>query len=359
MKYPYKSILSALNKLFVQYGVENNIANEVALHLINSDLFGHPSHGIARAPMYIDKIIKGELNPNGKIRIENQTESTATIDGHWNFGQIIARKAIEIAIDKACSQNISCVTIKNSNHIGRLGEYTSTAASKGMIGIGTANLHGTSHVVAPFGGIDRKLPTNPISIATPGSAENKLFLMDMASSIIAEGKLKISHNNQEEVGDNLIIDSEGNPTNNTQDFYNDPKGSILSLGGISGHKGFALSLAIDVISGALSSAGCSHKTKSQHGNACCFIVININAFTTLQSFRANINSLEKHVRSTRLSKGFQKIQFPGEPEADNYKNNKKYGIEIDPITIKELCKLADKVSLNFIESIENHRLGEK
>ena len=297
--------------------------------------------------MYIDKIEKSEINIKAKSKIYNQTDTTAQVDGDWGFGQVAADDAIKLCIKKALRHNISCVTLKKANHIGRLSDFTSQAAERNLIGIGFANLHGTSHVVSPFGGKDRKLPTNPIAISTPGTSKNFFFEMDMSTSIISEGKLKISYLLKEKINKNLIIDYLGNSTSDPSKFYKDPKGSILPLGGIAGYKGFALSLAIDILAGALSEAGCTGPQKAQHGNAVTFIVIKIGAFTSIKEFRKRTSNLISHVKSTRLQKGFKKILIPGDFERINKSKNLKKGVEINSSTLNEIRKLLKKKDIKI------------
>lgn len=337
-----KKLFKAINLLLNKYGLPPQKAKKISNYLVEADLCGQNSHGVVRIPLYIGKVEKKEINIKAKSKIYNQTNTTAQIDGGWGFGQLAADDAIKLCIKKALKYNISCVTLKKANHIGRLSDFTLQAAKRNLIGIGFANLHGTSHVVSPFGGKDRKLPTNPIAITTPGTSKKNFFDMDMSTSIISEGKLKISYLLKEKINKNFIIDYLGRSTNDPSKFYEDPKGSILPLGGISGHKGFALSLAIDILAGALSEAGCTGPQKAQHGNAVTFIAIKIGAFTSIKEFRKRTLNLIYHVKNTRLQKGFKKILIPGDFERINKSKNLKKGIEINSSTLNEIRALLRK-----------------
>ena len=341
-----------LIELFRNYGAFEQEAQEVSSHLVMSNLLGHDSHGVLRAPWYIEKIQKGEIVPGASIAVELETPSSAVVNGHWGFGQPIARFAMELAMKKALTQVVACVTVRNCNHIGRLGAYTSLAVAQGMVGMGMANLHGTSHVVAPFGGIDRRLPTNPISIAFPRDGQGE-FLLDMSTSMVAEGTLKMKLQQKESLPEGWIIDSEGNSALDPKQFYHDPRGAILPLGGISAHKGFALSLAIDALSGALSGAQCSNAQATRHGNACWFLALRIEAFTPLTQFRKKVDSLCRHVKSSRLAKGISEILVPGEPEQRHAEKSRQEGIYVDDLTWGQLCQKADLVELDFRNKIES------
>lgn len=329
----------------MEYGATEDEGREISSHLVTSNLMGHDSHGVIRAPWYIDKIKKGEIIPGSSIEIENETASSAIINGNWGFGQPIARYAMELAIKKARANVLSCITARNCNHVGRLGAYTSLASDSGMVGIAMANLHGTSHVVTPHGGKEARLPTNPISIAFP-SGGNIGFLLDMCTSAVAEGKLKVKLNRGEKLPKEWAIDAEGNPASDPSQFYDSPRGAILPLGGVSAHKGFALSMAIDALSGALSGAQCSNPQAKRHGNACLFIALRIEAFTPLDTFTEKVGSLINHVKSAKLADGVDEILIPGEPEDYNTKRNMEEGISIDSNTWGQLTSQAVQVGIN-------------
>lgn len=332
----------ALAKIFARFGATASEADEVAEHLVESNLQGHDSHGLVRASWYIEKVEQKEIVCGAPITIEKESPSTAIIDGHWGFGQPVSRRAMEIAITKAQDSTVACVTVRNANHIGRLGAYTSLASARGMVGIAMANLHGTSHCVAPFGGIDRRLPTNPISIAFPkGSTPD--FLLDMTSSIVAEGKLKVKLNRGEALPDGWAIDHQGRPASDPHQFYDEPKGAILPLGGAVGYKGFGLSLAIDALSGALSGAQCSNPKAKRHGNACLFQAIRIDGFLPLAEFEERVGELVSHVRASRPASENNGVQIPGEPEHDRRRVGLAEGILLEEETWKQLIAKARAV----------------
>lgn len=314
---------------------------------VESNLAGHDSHSVMRATWYMDKIDKREIVPGAPITIERATPTTAVVNGHWGFGQPIARRAMELAIEIASAHNLGCVTVRQCNHVGRLGAYTALVSSRGFVGIGMANLHGTSHCVAPFGGIDGKLPTNPISIAfSRGGTPD--FLLDMTSSIVAEGKLKIKLYRGEALPDGWAIDSEGHPAGQPAQFYDEPRGAILPLGGPMGHKGFGLSLAIDALSGALSGADCSNPRSRRHGNACLFLALRIEAFCPVSEFETKVSELIAHVKSARPISGVDRILIPGEPEHRAAEHQRREGVEIDDTTWAGLAELARRAGVETL-----------
>lgn len=328
-----------IRSLFLKQGVAEKEADFIAEHLVTSNLMGHDSHGVIRAPWYLEKIQKGEIVLGAPIEIEKETASSAIVNGHWGFGQTIAKFAMDLAIKKAETQILSCVTVHQCNHVGRLGAYTSAASSVGMVGIGMANLHGTSHCVAPYGGKDARLPTNPISIAFPRRTIPD-FLLDMTTSVVAEGKVRLQQARGKPLPEGWVIDAEGHPSIDPSRFYDAPRGSLLPLGGAVGYKGYALSLAVDALSGALSRASCSNPQSRRHGNACLFIALRIDAFAPLEEFQSKVDGLVDHVKSSRHMEGVESILIPGEPEYLSMQKKKREGIVLDQTTWENLCQKA-------------------
>ena len=224
VKVDSKKLHKAIKLIFKSYGIKNNNLKKVSKYLIEADLCGQNSHGVARLPYYVQKIEDKDININAKSKIYNETSTTAQVDGGWGFGQLAADDAIKLCIKKATKSNIACVTLKKANHVGRLSDYTSQAARKNLIGMAFANLHGTSHIVSPFGGIDRKLPSNPISISTPGINKKIFFEMDMSTCAVSEGKLNINYLIKKKVNKNIIIDHLGRSTQDSKTFYENPHG---------------------------------------------------------------------------------------------------------------------------------------
>jgi uncharacterized oxidoreductase len=330
----HKKLYSIVKKKFIKFGVKKHDAEKVSKALVLADLKGHPSHGVLRSLDYINKIKDSKINLNPKISVVRKND-IAMIDGDWGFGQLIMSKATKVLNSLLKSQNIACVTVTNCNHIGRLSDYTESIADNKSIGICFSNLNGTSHIVSPYNGIDRKLSSNPICISTPGTKKN--FTCDFATSSLAEGKIKLKYLENQRVQEGHLIDFFGKKTNNPKKFYEEPKGSVYPFGGLNAHKGYALSLAIDIISGALSGAGCSSDENNiRHGNAVTFIGVKIKNFVNYKFFLDEVLKLEEHVKNSRPLFKNKKIYFPGEPEIENFRNNKKNGIKIGANLLKKL-----------------------
>jgi len=329
----YDQLRELTSRAMRALGCPTDEAETVAEALARANLAGHDSHGIIRVEQYAKMVRTGEIVPGAPTTVVREAPCTALIDGGWNFGPVVARRAIEIAIRKAKEYGTGTVRVRNSNHLGRLGEYTLAAAQQGMVCLGTVNNHGRGNLVAPFGGSDPRLATNPISFACPGP--ERPILVDITTSVVAEGKVRVMKNAGKPVPEGWIIDSQGRPTTDPNDLYTDPRGAILPFGGLVAHKGFALGVMVDILSGALSGGGCSYSATCRLGNAMFFSVIDIEKFVTREEFIEQVGTLERHIKSSPPAPGFQEIVMPGEPEFRQEERRRREGIFVDEETWRQ------------------------
>ena len=330
--------------IFEAGGVSTDEAPIVAELLVASNLTGHDSHGVIRIPQYIGFIESGLIQPGSPMEIESESPSHALINGNWGFGHVIAQKAMTLAIEKAKSSTVSAISIYNCNHIGRIGSYPMHAAEAGMIGITIVNAGGAVLYVAPFGGKEGRLATNPIAIASP-TRNGHPILLDITSSVVAQGKIRVAVNRGDSVPLGWLINSEGEPTQNPQDLMASPPGALLPLGGIVGHKGYALGLMIDILGGALSGAGCSGSGNTRLQNGVLMIVLDIAKFTPLDEFYERIDGLVAHVKTSPPAPGFDEILVPGEIEARQTERRLREGIPIDDETWRQIQETAAEVGI--------------
>jgi LDH2 family malate/lactate/ureidoglycolate dehydrogenase len=337
-----------IGTLYAAFGASSVDAAEIANHLIAASLEGHDSHGILRAPEYLDRVEQGLINPQAHPTVTAEGSAWGAVDGNWGFGQSTSRFAMELAISKARQTGVSCVTVRNGNHMGRVGHYTSMAAREGMAGLGCANLNGSSNLVAPCGGTDRRLGTNPFSVAFPLDRE-PAFMADFATSASAEGKIQWRRNCGVPVPDGYIIDHDGNPTNDSWSLYREPLGSLLPLGGPALHKGYALGLIVELLAGGLSGGGCVNPEGGRHGNACWYVAIDIDVLTPLEQFKAKAGRMIDYVKTANTQSGTEEILYPGEPEYRSRLHRLAHGIPVDPVTIDRLATKARAVGITSPE----------
>ena len=334
--------------IFTAKGVPNDEAEIIAELLVASNLAGHESHGVIRIPQYIGLIDDGLIQPGARVEIERESASHALINGQWGFGHVIAQKAMSLAIEKAKSSTISAISVYNCNHIGRIGSYPLLAAEAGMVGITMVNAGGTALYVAPFGGRDGRLATNPLAIATP-TREGHPMLLDITSSVVAQGKIRVAINRGESVPLGWLIDGAGEPTDDPHDLNGTPPGALLPLGGSVGHKGYALGLMIDILGGALSGAGCSGSGNTRLQNGVLMIALDVSNFIALDDFYAHVEGLVAHVKASPPAPGVDEILTPGEIEARQTAQRLSEGIPIDDETWRQIRETAAEVGIPELE----------
>ena len=323
-------------------------ATVVADHLVEANLVGMDSHGMIRVPQYVRIIREGKLKPAAQYEIVRETSTMAVIHGHSVFGQVAATAAMNLSIDKARAHSLAVVALSNCAHTGRLGHYTTMAANANMIGMMVVNAGGAGQWVAPFGGTDRRLATNPISIGVPTGGPDPL-LMDMASSVSAEGKVRSILHKGGMLPPGWIQNYLGQPTTDPKDLYEPELGSILPIGGNVGYKGFALSVMIDVLAGALSGAGCvrddAPSPTGYSEDGALMIAIDIESMTPLDEFIESIKLQREHIKASPPGEGFSEVFMPGELEARAKADRTANGVPVADETWRQIAEVTDSLGL--------------
>jgi uncharacterized oxidoreductase len=313
--------------------------------LARANLAGHDSHGIIRLEQYAKLVEDGNIVPGAPTEVVREAACTALLDGGWNFGQVVARRALDLGIEKARQYGTGTISVRNSNHLGRLGEYTLLAAEAGMVCFGTVNNHGRGNMVAPFGGTDGRLSTNPLSFAASGP--DRPILVDITTSVVAEGKVRLKKNAGQPVPEGWLLDPLGRPTTDPDVLYSEPRGSILPFGGPVAHKGYALGVMVDLLSGALSGAGCSHSSTCRLGNAIYFHVIDIEKFLPREEFLEQVAVLQRHLKDSPPAPGFEEVLLPGEPELRAEERRRREGIFVDEETWRQFGVCARRLGVEI------------
>jgi uncharacterized oxidoreductase len=256
---------------------------------------------------------------------------------------------MELAIEKARETAVAVVGLFNCSHTGRLAGYAAMASEKGMVGVVMVNGGGSGQHVCPFGGIDNRLSTNPICFAVPGGKRENVTL-DIATSVVPEGRIRQLRNSGELAAEGWIIDSEGNPTTDPADFYGPPKGAILPLGGAAGHKGFGLSLIVDLLAGGLSTAGCCRADAPDEpaGDGVLIMAIDVSSFTHLKDYKETVDGLVDYVKSSKSAPGFKEVLVPGEPESRAREKRLKEGIPVDDETWSQIKEQATRLGVEIV-----------
>jgi len=326
-------------ELFNALGCRESDARAAVDHLVESNLFGHDSHGAIRLYEYARAIREGRFQPDAQPKVVKDHPAAAVVDAGGALGQVGATFATELAIEKAREYGVGSVSLRNTSHIGRVGAYPLMAARQGFVGQIFVNAGNLGYQIAPFGGIDGKLSTNPLAFSAPRRDHDPL-MVDMTTSVVAEGKIRVALNRGDRLPDGWIIDHDGQPTNDPKDFSEEPYGAILPLGGVVAHKGTALSLMVEVLGGLLSGLGCANGSRTMISNGVFLNVYNIEHFADLDEYYDEFESLVAHVKSSRLRDGVNEILLPGEPEFRCAEVREKEGIELDDTTWSRICEEA-------------------
>jgi LDH2 family malate/lactate/ureidoglycolate dehydrogenase len=327
-------------------GASREEADTVARGCVNANLAGHDSHGIILIPSYVERIKVGHIVPGAPFKIVQESPTTTVIDGHWGFGFVVNEKAMRLTIEKAKSANVAAATVFRQSHVGRLGAYPLMAAQAGMIGIATADSGRSPKAVAPFGGREARLGTNPISIAVPSDLPGPLCL-DMATSAVAVGKLTLAQARGEKIPLGWIVDSEGKHTTDPARFR--PGGALLPLGGTEGYKGSGLAVIVEILCGLLTGLGFGVEPSGRHNDGCFLAVFKVDAFRPLAEFKREVAEFARYLKETPLSEGSTGVFYPGEVEHLREQERRKSGIEIEDATWKKLRTLASELKLADVD----------
>ncbi len=327
--------------IFVASGTASAEAEIIADSLVAANLAGHDSHGVMRIPEYVAWVEEGAVNLSSKPQIERSTGSFAVLDGDWGWGQVVGRRAVDLAAGDASNGGVATIFCRNSCHVGRAGEYTEMLARRGFVSVMFLNTHGAGRLVAPFGGIERRLSANPICVGIP-CGNHEPILVDLSTCSIAEGKLRNMRAAGEPVPPGCIVDSNGRESTVAADFYGPPPGALLPFGA---HKGFALGLAADILAGALSGAGCSRPAATRIGNSFMIVAIDVAAVRGTEEFTNDVLDLVKYVKGSRLSEGFREILVPGEPEARTREKRNRDGIPVHEAIWTRIVDVANRYEI--------------
>ena len=333
-------------EFFTALGCRPGDARVVTDHLVQSNLYGHDSHGVVRMEQYWRAAREERVvDPQAQPEIVREHPCTAVVDAHHGFGQVGAVFATKLLIEKARQNGIASVSLRNTSHVGRVGEYPRLAAEAGLIGLIFVNAGRLGFQVAPFGGIDGRLGTNPLAFAAP-RRDAPPFFVDMTTSTVADGKIKVAANQGKPLPEGWIVDAEGNPSTDPSDYWDEPRGAVLPLGGPLGHKGTALSMLNEICGGGLSGQGMSAGDMRVDSNGVHMTAYDIAQFVDPEFFYDEIDSLINHVKSSRPSPGVKEVLVASEPEYRAEKERAQSGIPIDETTWKNLCDAAHNLGLN-------------
>jgi len=343
MKYSVELIRKFGTEVFEKAGLSHKDAAVSMDSFIMSDLRGIRTHGTTHLKGYCDRLDIGTASTGSEMEIVETSSSTLVVDAKRAVGMSAAMTVMEKCMEKAKESGCCFATVNNGCHYGFGGYFPMKAAEEGFIGFCVAN--GPS-MVAPFGGADPVLSTNPISVAIPGS--KTMFVMDMATSLVAKGKISLALKEGKSIPEGWALDKDGNPTT-------DPAaanvGVLLPMGG---PKGYGLGLMVSLLTCALANSDFDTQIPrfweqpEIPTNIGYFMgAIDISKFLPLEQFKANADMIFKVLKETRTAPGFSEVMIPGEIEDNLTKKNMEEGIDLSEATLKEFKELSERYGVEY------------
>jgi uncharacterized oxidoreductase len=307
------ALTDLLSTILERAGAEPERARVCAEHLVAANLKGHDSHGVGMAPAYVRWIQAGKLQPNARPQVVVDRGAVLVVDGHFGLGQPVARDAMEVAIARAKQHGISCLALRNACHIGRIGTYGEQSADAGLISMHYVNVVGGGPAVAPFGGREPRMLTNPYCCAIPRQGGEHVVL-DFATSAIAIGKLRVAYMKGEQVQPGALVEPSGRPTDDPRTFFEGQARSLLLPFGL--HKGGGMQILCELLGGALAGEWTMRpeRTFAAAVNHMLAIVIDPDAFGGRAAFEAEAEAMLAYIRSTAPAEGVDRVRLPGDPE---------------------------------------------
>jgi hydroxycarboxylate dehydrogenase B len=338
--------LTAISRsLFEAAGVPAADAAVVANSLVDANLCGHDSHGVMRVPQYLGFLQKGVYKAGVPLTVLHETPAVLSTDANWGLGQVQTYRLLDRLLPKAKALGIAAGTLRNCGHVGRLGEYAEFAAREKMALFATVNSHGSGRRVAPPGGIEGRIGTNPICLGAPTSGPP--VVLDFGTSAAAEGKVRAQFQKKQPTPEGWLIDHAGQPTTDPTALYADPPGSLLPFGGAQAYKGFGLGLMLDLLCGGLSGGPCSNPSfpLAGQGNAGVFVLFNPALFGGVDHFLTESDCLTAFVRSCPTAAGVSCITLPGDPERAAKEKRMAEGIPVPDGTWELIAKAASELNV--------------
>lgn len=322
-------------------------AEAVASNLVLANLSGHDSHGVGMVPRYIDAVLEGGLVPNTSASVALDAGALLAMDGNRGYGQVVGAQAMERAIGKARDLGSCVLSLSRAHHLGRIGHFAEMAVAQGLVSIHFVNVL-SRPVVAAWHGGDGRFGTNPCCIGVPLEGREP-FVLDFATSRVAQGKMRVAHNEGKQAEPGTLIDEDGRPTNDPGVVVvAQSKGGYGALRAFGEHKGSGLAIACELLGGALTGGGTWHRApdhKRSVYNGMLAIVIDPRKLGTADAFAQEALAFVDWLREGKPAPGTEGVRLAGEPEWQARAERSKAGIVVDDTTWAEITAAGRKVGV--------------
>jgi uncharacterized oxidoreductase len=334
---------AAVRRIIAAAGSSDAEAKSVADNLVEANLRGHDSHGVGMVPRYIDAVLEGGLAVNRHVAVRADSGALLTLDGQSGYGQVIGAEAMALGIERAQAQGVCIVGLAHSHHLGRIGHWAEQCIAAGLVSIHFVNVL-SRPIVAPFGGRDARLGTNPFCVGIPRSGGEPIVL-DFATSKIAQGKTRVAYNKGLPVEAGTIIDNHGEPTTDPRFTVVEPTGALLPFGE---HKGAGLALICELLGGALAgghTAGPVNDGRRRVLNSMFSILVDPQRLGTAENLAREMEAFVAWSTASPPMAGVDRVKTPGEPERATRAERLAGGVPVDAVTWSEIVASAVKVGL--------------
>jgi uncharacterized oxidoreductase len=344
-----------VSAIFAAAGCAADEAERIGRYLLSSNLAGHDSHGVIRTPRYIQWMQEGKVLPGQTLTVVAEGPVNATVDGNWGFGQTIGPLAVDLGIAKARANGLSVIALRRSGHLGRIGDWAERAAEAGLVSLHFVNVEG-GELMAPFGGVDRRFSTNPVCIGAPSDGTHPMLLLDMATALVAEGKVLVASNGGKPIPPDALVRPDGSFTGDPAALYgpltpSGPRdltageGALVAFGL---HKGSGLAFMCEILGGVLSGGGTSGPIpggkRARVSNGMLSIYLDPARFGA-SDFLKRAYDYAAYVKSARPTTPGGEVLVPGEPEARMRTERLAKGVPLQVETWQAICATAQKLGV--------------
>lgn len=350
-RYPEPILRDVVSQVFAACGMTGADAVTLAESLVHADRRGIHSHGVLRVPDYVKKMTEDGVDPRGRPRIVSDSGAALVIDGDNAMGQIAGTLAVEAVIDRARTVNVAFAAVRGSNHSGALDWYTMRIAMQGMIGVAGSNALPT---MAPWGGVDKIVGLNPISIAVPGG-EHGPIVLDVALGATAHGKIRVYAQKEQPIPEGWAFDAAGAPTTDAAAAL---EGLIQPIGG---HKGIGLAVMVGLLASVLSGAGYGTESGNMVDGATpgadgqFYLAINVSAFRDIADFAGHVDRIARQYRDSRRADGVERLYLPGDLEAEFAERNRRDGIPLNDEAVALIVEAGTRLGVDTNKLLQSAR----
>jgi uncharacterized oxidoreductase len=332
-------------RIFAAAGSTEDEARAITDHLVEANLKGHDSHGVGMIPTYLRNLGNGTCIANNVGRVISESGSMIVYDGERGYGQIVARAATEVAIAKAKETGVAVLALRNVHHIGRVGTYGEMCAEAGLVSISFVNITDQKPAVAPWRGGDARFGTNPVTVAIPAAEPGRPIIADMATSLIAMGKVRVARNKGEELKPGTILAQQGQPSVDPKVMYQQPRGALITF---AEHKGYALAFVAEILAGAVGGGRTMRPEHQDNGtttNGMFMVVIDPSHLVDRTWMLDEIKAMSEYVTDSPRRNPDEPVLIPGDPERLSRAKRMTEGVPIDDETWREIAEVARGVNV--------------